>query len=363
MLFGNSSEVTGTYDKIVTNSQRKINVMIRDQIMRLLFIPLLGIAIAYLSGIISYHKYNTAEITGAYVYFVFTSYVIWVGCQWIHIKLRNLYTVNQKPFSKLLSISVISGLYGSAIACILCLLWMRFSREEFYWSPINKFIISSVLAVIVFTLVYEILYLSKEREIDNKIVDQLDQELNQAEMIALRNELDPHFIFNSLNTLSQLIVQDPSKATTFNQKLAEVYKYFLINKNKELITVENEIEFIKSYFFLLQIRHENKLQLFIKIDKEDLSNISIIPCALQILVENAIKHNQFTYDHPLYISIFIEEKHMVVQNTIMPRTSPAESTKIGLRNLNAQYLITAKRHIISEKSNNRFTIKLPVIKT
>lgn len=330
--------------------------------MRLLFIPLLGIGIAYLSGIVSYQKYNTAEITGTYLYFIFTSYSIWAGCQWIHIKLRNLFTINQKPFSKLLSISTISGLYGIAIAGILCLLWMRFSRETFLWAPINKFILSSVLAVIVFTLVYEILYLSKEREIDNKIVDQLDQELSQAEMIALRNELDPHFIFNSLNTLSQLIVQDASKAIPFNMKLAEVYKYFLINKNKELVTAEKEIEFIKNYFFLLEIRHENKLKLSIEIEKEQLLDILIIPCALQILVENAIKHNQFTNDNPLYIYIFIEGKHMVVQNTIRPRASPAESTKIGLRNLNAQYLITVRHHIISEKSNNRFTVKLPIIK-
>ncbi|MFT3911144.1 MAG: sensor histidine kinase [Ferruginibacter sp.] len=336
--------------------------MIRDQIMRLLFIPLLGIGIAYLSHIITYENYTTIELTGAYLYFVFTSYCIWAGCQWIHIKLRNLYTVNQKPFSKLLSISVISGLYGSAVACILCLLWMRFSRETFNWVSVNKFILASVLAVIVFTLVYEILYLSKEREIDNKIVDQLDQELNQAEMIALRNELDPHFIFNSLNTLSQLIVHDSKKAVMFNKELAEVYKYFLINKNKELVTVENEIEFIKSYFFLLRIRHDNKLHLFIEMEKEDVSKIFIIPCALQILVENAIKHNQFTNEHPLYIYLFIQNNFLALQNSIMPRASPAESTGVGLRNLNAQYLITAKQHIISEKTESLFTVKLPVIK-
>lgn len=337
--------------------------MVRDQIMRMLFIPLLGIGIAYLSGIISYNMYNSIEIAAANFYFIFTSYCIWAGCQWIHIKLRNLYMINQKPFSKLLSISLISGIYGSAIAGILCLLWMRFSREEFNWNSVNKFILCSVLAVVVFTLVYEILYLSKEREIDNKIVDQLDQELNQAELIALRNELDPHFIFNSLNTLSQLIVDDAAKANLFNRKLAEVYKYFLINKNKEVILVKDEIEFIKNYFFLLQIRHDNKLHLFIDLEKEDLSTVRIIPCALQILIENAIKHNQFTNEHPLDIFIFIEHRHVVVQNTIQPRASPAESTMIGLRNLNAQYLISTKHHIISEKSETRFTVRLPIIRT
>jgi sensor histidine kinase YesM len=331
--------------------------------MRLLFIPLLGIGISYLSGIISYEKYNTAEIIGGCFYFVATSYCIWAGCQWIHVKLRNLYSVNQKPFSKLLSISIISGLYGSAIAGIMCLLWMRFSKEEFHWAAINKFVLSSVLAVIVFTLVYEILYLSKEREIDNKIVDQLDQELTQAELLALRNELDPHFIFNSLNTLSQLITQEPVKAGMFNRKLAEVYKYFLINKTKELVTLENEIEFIKNYFFLLQIRHDHKLQLFIEMKEEIMHTIEIVPCAMQILVENAIKHNQFTNEYPLYIYAYVEKNYIVVRNTVMPRASPVESTRIGLRNLDAQYRILAKQHILSEKSNNSFIVKLPAIKT
>ncbi|MBS1742793.1 MAG: histidine kinase [Bacteroidetes bacterium] len=270
--------------------------------------------------------------------------------------------MNQKTFSKLLSITTISGIYGVAISGILCLLWMRVSKEIFNWTSINKFILSSLLAVIVFTLVYEILYLSKEREIDNKIVDQLDQELNHAEMTALRNELDPHFIFNSLNALSHLIVQDQEKAILFNRKLADVYRYFLINKNKELITLFDEIEFINNYFFLLQIRHDNKLHLHINITKENLFAISIIPCALQILVENAIKHNQFTSDNPLDIFIFIENKHIVVQNSIQPRASPAESTMIGLRNLNAQYRISTNQQIIYENSDKRFTVRLPVIK-
>jgi sensor histidine kinase YesM len=336
--------------------------MIRDHIMRLLFIPVLGIVISYVSGIITYEKYKDSEIVLATLYFVFLSFCIWRGCQWIHIKLRNSYTDNQKPFSKLLSITIISGLYGSAICGILCLLWMRFSKEIFRWSPIGKSVFFSVLAVVVFTLVYEVLYLSKEREIDNKIVVQLDQELTQAEMTALRNELDPHFIFNSLNTLSYLIPNDAVKASMFNRKLGEVYKYFLINKNKELVTLENEIEFIKSYHYLLQIRHDHKLHLHMNVSDEDSRDVLIIPCALEILVENAIKHNEFTEGRPMHVSISLEGKFIVVQNTVMLRPYPVDSTRIGLKNLAAQYLLISKHPILNESSKEKFTVKLPVIK-
>lgn len=335
--------------------------MIRDHAMRLVFIPLLGIGISYLSGLISYQNYNTIENAAAGLYFIGASYLIWRGCQWIHVKLRRLYPINQKTFSKLLSISAITAVYGSAIMTILALLWMRFSREPFSWFTINKAVLASTLAVIVFTLVYEILYLSKEREIDNKIVNQLDQELTQAEMLVLRNELDPHFIFNSLNTLIQLITQDCDKAVMFTRKLSEVYKYFLINKNKELVSMSEELEFIRNYHFLLQIRHDDKIKLRVEMDEEKIDGLMIIPCALQILVENAIKHNQFTERDPLHINIKRETDFLIVKNNMKTKKFPAESTRIGLRNLNSQYQLAANKPIITNNSDHHFIVKIPII--
>ena len=140
---------------------------------------------------------------------------------------------------------------------------------------------------------------------DNKIVDQLDQERSQAELQALTNEMDPHFIFNSLNTLNHLILNNPPQAHLFNNKLAQVYKYFLINKTRELISLKDEMEFIDDYFFLLQIRHDSKLQLQVELNDEA-NKAMIPPCAIQVLVENAIKHNEFTEHNPLLITIIDE---------------------------------------------------------
>ena len=139
------------------------------------------------------------------------------------------------------------------------MIWFSLSKEGFSWDALFRFNLFCSLAIILFTLVYEILFLNKERELDSKIVYQIDRERSQAELEALRNELDPHFIFNSLNTLNHLIVNNPQQAYMFNNKLAQVYKYFLINKNNELISINDELEFIDSYFFLLQIRHDDKL--------------------------------------------------------------------------------------------------------
>lgn len=330
--------------------------------MRMVLTPLLGIIISYVSGIITYSKYTTLEIAGSLLYFVFVSFSIWKGCQWIHLKLRQFYTVNQNPFLKIAYVCMISGLYGIAVSGMLGLIWMRFSKESFRWNSLIALILFSLLAVIVLTLVYEILYLSKEREKDTEMVVQLDQELSRAEMAALRNELDPHFIFNSLTALSFLISNDAVKADLFNRKLAEVYRYFLINKEKELISVEKEIDFIKDYFFLLTIRHDNKLQLHWHLGEISSRHFLVIPCALQILIENAIKHNMFSQEYPLHIYIAMDTEYLVVKNISNRKQVTQGTTKIGLKNLSTQYRILAKKHIIVEEAGEHFIVKLPLIR-
>lgn len=219
-----------------------------------------------------------------------------------------------------------------------------------------------MLAVVVFTLVYEILFLSKERELDTKIVDQLDWERSRTEMTVLKNELEPHFIFNSLNTLSHLILSDPQTAHLFNSRLARVYKYFLINKDRELISLRDELEFIENYFFLLQIRHDNKLNLKTELHGDSEGTIMILPCALQILVENAIKHNQFTDADPLHITIVLNGQYIKISNNSRPKPYLVNSTRIGLRNLSSRYKLVCNKDIIVERTNEDFIVKLPLIK-
>jgi len=218
------------------------------------------------------------------------------------------------------------------------------------------------LAIILFTLVYEILFLNKERELDTKIVYQIDRERSQAELEALRKELDPHFIFNSLNTLNHLIVNDPQQAYMFNNKLAQVYKYFLINKNNELISIYDELEFIDSYFFLLQIRHDNKLNLSTELNGGDERVTMIPPFALQILVENAIKHNEFSEVKPLNIKITLNNEYLKVCNNVKPKPYLVHSTGIGLKNLSSRYKILCNKDIVVENTNEYFSVKLPLIK-
>lgn len=334
--------------------------MVKDLLLKIIFIPLLGISLPLVSGIISYENYSLPELVLINAFFILTSFLIWKGCNWIHIKLRPLYRPISSPFSKIAAVSLVSALYGACIGGLSSMAWMQVSREGFSWTGLNKFLLACIAAVLIFTLVYEILFLTKEREIDTKIVDQLDKERSMAELQALTNEMDPHFIFNSLNTLNHLIINQPEQAHLFNNKLAQVYKYFLINKNRELIPLREELEFIENYFFLLQIRYDNKLHLS-KTLPDKSSAVMIPPCSLQILVENAIKHNEFTDEKPLKIHIYINDHYLKVSNNIKPKPYAVNSTGIGLKNLSSRYKILFHRDIAIETNRENFIVKLPLI--
>lgn len=335
--------------------------MIKDARLRIIFIPLLGISLPLVSGIVTYNLYSVPELIAANLFFILTSFAIWSGSSWMHGKIRSLYAPLSNPFSKIATMTFAEGIFGACIGSLSAFLWLEFSREPFNWDNIWKFIILCVMAVIVFTLIYEILFLSKERELDTRKVRQLDRERSQAELQALTNELDPHFIFNSLNAMNHLILNNPTQAHRFNNKLAQVYKYILINRVRELVSLENELEFIDNYFFLLQIRHDNKLQLTSDLG-DNYKSVMIPPCALQILMENAIKHNEFTDANPLKIKIAMNGHFLKVSNNVKPKPYSVSSTGIGLRNLSSRYKIICKKDIVIENNRENFTVKLPLIK-
>jgi sensor histidine kinase YesM len=334
--------------------------MIKDAQLKILFIPVLGIGLPIIAGIISYEKYSFIELIVANLFFILTSFIIWSGCNWIHVRLRPLYAPVSRIFTRIATVCFVSALYGACTGGLSATIWAKVSRDPFRWMGLYKFIIVTVAAVIIFTLLYEILFLTKEREIDTKIVDQLDRERSQAELQALVNEMDPHFIFNSLNTLNHLIVNRPDQAYLFNNKLAQVYKYFLLNRTRELIPLADEMEFIENYVYLLQIRHDNKLKLDVDL-REEAAQTLIPPCAIQILVENAIKHNEFSEQNPLFIRIAMNGHYLRVSNNASPKLYSVNSTGIGLKNLSARYKIIAGKNIQVEKSREHFTVKLPLI--
>jgi two-component system LytT family sensor kinase len=336
--------------------------MIKDTLFKTLSIPILGVLIPLLSKLIRYPGLGWLEIIASNLLFIATSYIIWQGSVYIVSRVRRLTLVEGKFFLKLTMLCVSTSVYSFLVASITALIWQRLFLSVVDTRPVIACGLISAGIVIFLTLMYEALFLSKERELDMKIVDQLDRERQNAELNSLKGELDPHFVFNALTTLSHLISVDVHKAQLFTNNLAQVYKYLLINKDRELISLNEEIKFINDYFFLLNIRYDNRLSLSFNFDNTYVEKIMIIPCSLQLLVENAIKHNQFTEQEPLVINIVLNGEYLKVENNVRDKQYAAGSTKIGLSNLSNRYRLVYNKDIIVSREHDKFVVKLPLIK-
>ncbi len=183
----------------------------------------------------------------------------------------------------------------------------------------------------------------------------------QSQFEVLKQQVNPHFLFNSLNVLASLIKVDPDLAESFTEKLSKVYRYVLENKEKDMVSLSTEIDFINSYIFLLNIRFKGKI--FVKINLEDIKpEMMILPMALQILVENAIKHNTFSRTEPLHIDISVDsDNFLVVTNNLRLRESYVQSTGIGLTNIQNRYKLITDKEPFFEKADKRFIARIPLI--
>jgi PAS domain S-box-containing protein len=185
----------------------------------------------------------------------------------------------------------------------------------------------------------------------------------QSQFEVLKQQVNPHFLFNSLNVLTSLIKIDPDLAESFTERLSKVYRYVLENKEKDLVSLSTELEFLNAYLFLLEIRFMKKLFIDIQIDKS-YSDYQILPIAIQLILENAIKHNTFSKAHPLKIEIFIDEQQRLnIINNLNLRETKLISTGVGLENINRRYALVSDQKPEFIKTTEHFIAKLPLLKS
>lgn len=334
--------------------------MNRESFFRCLFVVLLGVYVPILSGVISYQVDHGQYIITTSAFYILIYAIGWSACRMINTRIRAHYPIAGSPFFKMLLLCFSSSVIMALVTSAATIIWLHLSHQIISWRSIQQTALLSTLAAVVFTLLFEVAYLSNERLQNWRRVKKLDRKWHKAEMNALKYELDPHFLFNALNTLSHLIPTDSEKAHRFNKKLAQVYRYFLATKHKNLIPVAQELAFIKDYVFLLNIRYNEKLSLEINLDDLDAEQALIVPCALQIPIENAIKHNELT-SQPLTIRISFDGQALQVSNALRPKPYLVDSTSIGLSNLNNRYQLACQKHIDVLKTNQEFIVKLPLV--
>ncbi len=266
-------------------------------------------------------------------------------------------------------LSVVSILIANFVLVYFCN-YMNFvviqkaaTIEQFFSSRYNTsnwFMINIALLISAFLhakgFMEELRKTSKKEVVEQKLI----AKSANAQFESLKNQLDPHFLFNSLNVLSSLIDENPRQAQKFTASMSKIYRYVLEQKDKELVTVEDEIEFAKTYCDLLKTRFEDSVDFVFDVKKEDYRRF-VVPLSLQLLLENCIKHNFATSSKPLIIKIFSENDTLCIENNLQVREQIKESSGIGLANIVQRYSLLTKRNVFIEKSEDYFKVKLPVL--
>ncbi|MBD8491315.1 histidine kinase [Echinicola sp. CAU 1574] len=302
----------------------------------------------------------------------FATAVLWIGIvlallilgnMQIHKKLDQFHPWTKFPLRRFIAQFALSAIYS--LTCInLCYYFLKtlFIGLPPDWEQVMVLNIYGLLFFIpVMSINFGIFFMQRWKKAVVKS-EKLQAENLKSTLESLKTHIDPHFLFNNLNVLSSLMDKDISDAQRFLGKFADVYRYVLQHRNEELVELETELAFIRSYIYLFQQRLNRQLK--ITIDVSPLRKTYYLPpLSVQMLVENAIKHNVATVSKPLYIDIFLEtETYIVVKNAYQPKDPGfAELPKTGLMNIQKRFAYFSNQEIQINKSDTEFVVKLPLL--
>lgn len=280
-------------------------------------------------------------------------------------KLEKKYPWKQEPKKRL-----IFGAIGSVFLTMLGLAILRYitltvinngSFSDFLNDPhALSFYLFGLTITIIISLIFHAIFFYKTIS-EKKVEEQtIVAKTETAKFETLKSQIDPHFLFNSLNVLTSLIGENPSQAERFTTKLSQVYRYVLEQKNKDIVSLDEELRFAKIYMELLKMRFEDALTFDIP-EKSSNPDYKIIPLSLQLLLENTIKHNAVSEENPLNVVIKEDNGYLVISNNFNPKTSLDKGTKVGLRNIEDRYKLITLKRVAIENTGKEFRVALPLL--
>lgn len=247
------------------------------------------------------------------------------------------------------------------IAFFISWFYGHFTLEDIKWTYLVQFTKQPMIIAFIFMSLFTTRSWLLEWKKSATEAEKLRTEMMASQYQGLKDQLNPHFLFNSLNVLSNLVYEDADRSAAFILKLSKIYRYVLEVQQEELISLAKEIEFARNYLELQKIRFEENL--VYRIDEIGTEKRFLPPLSLQLLLENAIKHNEASQANPLYIHILKQGEELWISNTFQPKTNINEpSTGIGLANIQKRYRLLSNQQIQVIQTSDEFLVKLPLLK-
>jgi LytS/YehU family sensor histidine kinase len=288
--------------------------------------------------------------------------LIWQGNEAIDKLLNTRYPWIENARKRLVIQSLLSFVFTSITLFSLMYLLhqLRFGDGRI----INRKMIEIFPPAILFTLAVLAVKIGIEffNALKNSLieVEKYKAESANAQLQNLKNQLNPHFLFNNLSVLTSLVYKNQDKAANFINELSKVYRYVLDTKNAELVPLQEELDFINHYIYLQKIRFEDSIFFEINVEERK-KNDFLLPMCLQMLVENTIHHNETSQANPLKVLIYTHNNSLIIENPILPRSNVADSTKIGLKNIEKRYSFFTDEKVIISNNGQIFKVILPLI--
>ncbi len=330
-----------------------------DRLFRLIGIPVVAmlIPLLFFRDIIHDAESYWGKVPFSFIH----TLVTWQGIRAIFIHLSRRFP-DWKDWKKRMKwIIGLSILYTGSVCTVVTFVAGIFSIQldpSKVPSPISAYGASFIM-VLALGAVYESIRFFQLWKTTAVEKEHLERAHLASQLEGLRNQVNPHFLFNSLNTLTYLIPEAPDKAVRFVQQLSKVYRYVLESRDDRVIPLQTELEFLQSYIFLLRERFGDNLQ--VEIGKMDQKCTAIVPLTLQMLFENAIKHNVISTHKPLKIEVFMENGHLIVRNNLQKKNQVMDSTGVGLQNIRDRYRMLTDQEVEVIASQQYFTVILPDI--
>ncbi|OJV12426.1 MAG: histidine kinase [Dyadobacter sp. 50-39] len=330
---------------------------LNDKKWRMIGIPLMGLVIALMINLDEFLKLSRLFFLSVFFSTLLTL-TFWEGNRYIIIWMRRIFPEYSQTGKRIAAEAVLAVIYVFLVTLLL---------DELYYKPVYHvsvlaigFRVSIVPTVIVY-LVYEAVYFFDAWKMNVRKTEALMRENVQSQLDVLKNQLDPHFLFNSMNTLAALIDDENTAAQDYLERLSDVYRYVLVSRNKNTVLLSEEIAFVDAYLYLNKIRFRENLQVEKRLSNAVMMQY-ITPLSLQMLVENAIKHNVVSRENPLQIVIREEtDAYLVVENNISEKTILEKSTRVGLQNIVNRYSLLTDRKVQIDRDEERFTVKIPLL--
>lgn len=310
------------------------------------------------------YKDGIAEFFISYAWALALSATQWLGNAYVYGLMDKKYSwehdLGKRAFYG--SLALIAYSATAFLLVQLLMFWIvqgGLPEKPLYWALRSSYIAIGISFVVCFIFVAIGFFKNWKESL-------LEAERFRTEMLmykyeALQNQINPHFLFNSFNVLSELVYEDQGKAQDFIRQMSQLFRYVLDSRDKELVPIGEEIRFIHAYAYLLQTRFEDKLDIKLDIQAED--NEMIVPMTLQLLIENCVKHNEISSAQTLHIRISRHNGYLKVENNLQLKAAGPDSRKTGLSNIRQQYGFFTDQKIVVNRTKESFVVEVPILKS